>query len=125
MQSFSLFFVLGNLAFAAAAPQPLAIRTDTGLQSLDTRTTLAPPDTLYVTFWKYGCGPHKPEESDSSTNYINESQGNGRPGDCMKNNYDGWTAIEIRQPEQTWIKYSVELFSGEGCNNPLYVSRDP
>jgi hypothetical protein len=103
-------FALSGFALVSAAPQSFAARN-----------ALSPEDTLYVTFWENGCGPA--ENGNSATDYINNSDGNARPGDCVLNLHYGWQSVEIRQPSDGTL-YSIDLFSGEGCNNPIIVSLD-
>jgi hypothetical protein len=52
---------------------------------------------------------------------INETDGNHHSGDCVLLPIDGWQSIDVKQPKNTEAVYSIELFSGEGCNNYIIV----
>jgi len=123
MQFTTTLVALSSIAFAAAAPRLLAGR--------------GPEDTLYVTFWENGCGDTK--VGTSSTFYVSTyagiflpfehrsdivSQGTNpdvastAPEACEINGHYNWQSVQIRQPTGA-DKYSVDFFSGEGCNNPI------
>ncbi|KAF2207845.1 hypothetical protein CERZMDRAFT_102112 [Cercospora zeae-maydis SCOH1-5] len=44
------------------------------------------------------------------------------PGDCLATGLYNWQSTEIRQDSMK--SYSIELFSGEGCNNPILTTED-
>lgn len=110
MQLSAILFALSGLAFASAMPNPNPI-------PLATRDI---KDSLYVTFWENGCYDTKP--GTQSTFSVNSRDGPGKPEECFNNGHYNWQSVQIRQPSNTKVKYVVDVFSGEGCNNPVGVS---
>jgi hypothetical protein len=53
---------------------------------------------------------------------LDSEDGPGKPEECNINGNINWQSIQIQQPSSGDFKYSVDLFSGEGCNNPIAVS---
>jgi hypothetical protein len=109
MHPSSILLILGGLAIANAAPQTSVFRRQEGWSD----------ETAFITFWAKGC------DADGSANQmtftINETDGNHHSGDCVLLPIDGWQSIDVVQPKNTEAVYSIELFSGEGCNNYIIV----
>jgi hypothetical protein len=110
MHPSTLFFALSALALANAAP---------GKSFIVQRSV---EETLYITFWESGCGVEG--NGNSGTHYIHwdPAQGSNKPEDCVLEANVGWQSANVRQPTDTQYKYSIDFFSGEGCNNPILVS---
>jgi hypothetical protein len=105
----SLFLVLGSLAIVNAAPQSSVFRRQGWSE-----------ETAFITFWEKGCGV---DGSDNQSTFIvNETDGEYHSGDCAKLGQTGWQSIDVKQPKNTEAVYTIELFSGEGCNNYVIVS---
>jgi hypothetical protein len=112
----SLALIASGMAFASAAPAaaPAPFALDDPLP-----TTY----TLYVTFWEKGCQDPSDTDGNIATFTVNEvDETADRPGDCVQLTAYGWQSINILQPTDEAKKYSIEIFSGLGCNNPLLVS---
>ncbi|CAK1366482.1 unnamed protein product [Cercospora beticola] len=91
---------LSTLAFVSAAPT-LVTRNDK-------------IDPLLLTFWENGCNV---EGTSNQITYPFSREGPAYPGDCVATGLYNWQSTEIVQDKGA--SYSIELFSGEGCNNPI------
>ncbi|PIA93764.1 hypothetical protein CB0940_05180 [Cercospora beticola] len=100
MYQLKLFSLIGSLALVNAAPTILK-RND--------RT-----DPLLLTFCENGCGV---DGVSNQVTYPFSNEGSAFPGDCVPTGYYNRQSVEIVQDSEQ--SYTVELFSGEGCNNPI------
>jgi hypothetical protein len=111
MQLSSIILVASGLAFVGAAPQPIP-----------QDEPLPPSYTLYVTFWEKGCQDPSDTNGNIASFTVNDiDETADRPEDCVQLTAYGWQSVDIVQPTDSAQRYSVDLFSGLGCNNPLIV----
>ncbi|CZT25273.1 uncharacterized protein RCC_11001 [Ramularia collo-cygni] len=81
-------------------------------------------DPMLLTWWDNGCAQPNPSDGPGNSNtYVFSSEGPSYPGDCVATPSYNWQSVKLQQDSDA--SYSVELFSGEGCNNPiLTVTQD-
>ena len=100
----ALLFALSAISLVNAAPAQAS--------SLDKRQT---DQRLLITFWEAGCNT----DGGQST-FIYSDDGPSMSGDCEATANFGWKNYEVENlGTQSW---SIEFFSGLGCNNPVLVS---
>lgn len=69
---------------------------------------------LLLTFWENGCNVDTPNQS----TFVFSKDGPSYSGDCVPAPAYNWQNLEV---EQGTDKFTVEFFSGEGCNNSVLV----
>jgi hypothetical protein len=57
--------------------------------------------------------------SDSVHQDPNAEEASTLPEACEINGHYNWQSVQIRQPSNGLSSYTVDFFSGEGCNNPI------
>jgi hypothetical protein len=106
--------MLSNLLLFIAAVSAAAV------PSLETRAT---PEAI-VTAWRQGCGNYDCG-TDLGCSY-GITYGEGFPSnqeECYAVGY-GYNSLQLNVLDEN-DNWSVDVFSGEGCNNPLGVSSIP
>ncbi|KAB8664831.1 hypothetical protein FH972_026255 [Carpinus fangiana] len=95
---FTAIFGLVSVAAAAAVP------------SLTSRN--AQDDPMLLTWWENGCDVAG--DANQST-FVFSDDGPSYPGDCVPTPEYNWQSVKLDQ--DSGATYSVDLYSGEGCNN--------
>ncbi|PPJ59977.1 hypothetical protein CBER1_10148 [Cercospora berteroae] len=103
--SYTIVASLSALTFVNAAPTLVARNDKT--------------DPPLLTFWENGCNV---DGKSNQITYSFSSEGSSYPGDCVATGLYNWQSTEIFQDEGS--SYSIELFSGEGCNNPIVTATE-
>ncbi|KAF2718950.1 hypothetical protein K431DRAFT_252125, partial [Polychaeton citri CBS 116435] len=103
--AYTIYFGILGVVSAAAIPDSLSSSA-----TLTSRNT--EDDSLYVTFWENGCDV---EGDANQLTYRVSNEGPSLPGDCLYANHYNWQSVKIIQDSKK--TYTIDLFSGEGCNN--------
>lgn len=74
-------------------------------------------DPLLVQYWEAGCGV---DGTSNRQTFVVSDEGPSYPGDCFATPNYGWQSVQMTQDSAA--SYSIDLFSGLGCNNPIIVS---